>query len=102
MSQYSYLVVNSELVDLTYRTDPPEEFIHPRVRALEGGHFVYCNKERIPLAEFLSRLAIGEEGLRVAGYRNQTGKKVQSTISFSKWDRVHMTPALQNVLEKIR
>lgn len=36
MSQYSYLVVNSELVDLTYRTDPPEEFIHPRVRALEG------------------------------------------------------------------
>lgn len=102
MSQYSFLVIDGELPDLTYRTDSPEEVISPRVVEEAGHYFTYCKKVQVPLADFLRRLAYGEEGLWVAGYRNSKGKKVQSTITFSKRDRVRMTPRLQQVLEEIR
>lgn len=101
MSQYDYLVVKSELPDISYRTEKREEVIYPRVSEQLGVCYVYCNKKTVTLENFLRRLANNEQGLWIAGYRKSSGKPVQSTITFSKKERVEISPRLQQVLSNI-
>jgi hypothetical protein len=98
MSNYSFLVRNRSLPDISYRTDPPEELVHPRIIDRDDGPYVYCQKVHVRLDVFLKRLASGETGLWVAGYR-ANGR--QTTISFSKSDRVQISESLQAELAKL-
>lgn len=102
MSEYNYLVTNDEIQDISYRTEQREETIYPRVVEESGAYYVYCQKEKVTLDRFLHRLANDEDGLWVAGYRKASGKKVQSTITFSKKERVRISPRLQRILDDIK
>ena len=101
MSPYDYLVVESEIPDISYRTEKREEVIYPRVTEQLGVFYVYCNKETVTLEEFIRRLSNNEEGLWIAGYRKASGKPVQSTITFSKKERVKISPRLQKLMSDI-
>lgn len=96
MHDYSYLVHNGALPDISYRTKERSEVIHPRVVEKSGFLCVYASKEHVPLADFLKRLAASEEGLWVAGYRPSNGR--QTTISFNQDERVEISPRLQKLL----
>lgn len=96
MHDYSYLVSDHALPDISYRTKARPEVIHPRVVKKDGGLCVYARKEHVPLADFLKRLAASEEGLWVAGYRPSNGR--QTTISFNQVERVEISPRLQKLL----
>ena len=98
----AYLVTDQELTDISYKSDPPVQTIHPRINKSANGPYVVCKKTPVPLVDFLLRLANSEPALRVAGYRKKGGKKIQTTISFNKKDRVSISPRLQSLLDKIR
>lgn len=98
MTTYGFLVKDGKLEDISYRTKSPEEFIHPRTIIKDGILCVYCQKKHIPLDEFIRRLAANKSDLRVAGYR-ANGK--QSSITFSKRERVQISPRLSKLLKEI-
>lgn len=100
MSEFDYLISGNKIVDITYQSDPPIETIHPRITFEDGIALVYCNKKHIPVSRFLQRLAQGELGMHVAGYRPASG--TQTTISFNKKSQVTISARLQKVLEQIR
>lgn len=99
MSRFDHLMQMGMLPDISYRTDPPEEVVHPRVMSSDTGYTVYLNKEHQPLEVCFRRLATGEAGLRVAAYRNN-GR--QTTISFNKHERVTLSPRLLQILAELR
>ncbi len=106
MSQLNDLIRDGQLPDITYRTNKPEELVHPRVVTREGVPTVYLHGERrkphngfIPVEEFLQRLADREHGLAVTGYR---ANGHQTTISFNKADRVAFSPRLDKYLSRLR
>lgn len=105
MSGITDFICDGRLPDIEYRTDAPEEVVCPRVTSRDGVPMVYIHKERdadhkgfIPVAEFLRRLARNEPGLAATGYR-ANGR--QTTISFSKADRVTLSPRLQAHLSSL-
>lgn len=100
MSDFDYLISGNKITDIAYQSDPPVETIHPRITFEDGVACVYCNKKHISIARFLQRLAHGEAGMHVAGYRPSSGK--QTTISFNKKSQVTISARLQKVLEQIR
>lgn len=100
MSRFNFLIVNKTIPDISYRTNPPEETIHPRVIEREDGFYVYCQKVHVPLSAFILRLAAGESGMWVAGYRPSNGR--QSTISFDRADRVSISPRLHSILAEVK
>ena len=64
MSQFNDFIRDGQLPDITYRTDHPEEVVHPRVTSHGGVPLVYLHNERgkshkgfIPVTEFMRRLA---------------------------------------------
>lgn len=100
-------ITDDRLPDIAYRTNAPEEIVHPRITTRDGVRGVYLHKERheshggfMPVSEFLNRLAHGEPGLAVTGYR--PSNNVQTTISFGKRDRVTLSPRLEEFLAGIR
>ncbi|WP_374483447.1 DUF3883 domain-containing protein [Zoogloea sp.] len=99
MTTYAFLVKNDTLEDISYRTDYPEEVIHPRTVFKDGILCVYCQKEHVPLDDFIRRLAANESGLWVTGYR-ANGR--QSTITFSKRERLIISSRLRKLLEEIQ
>ena len=99
MSRFNFLVVNKTIPDIAYRTNPPQETIHPRVIERDDGFYVYCQKTHVLLSDFILRLAAGESGMRVAGYRPSNGR--QSTISFERRDRVSISPRLQALMDDV-
>lgn len=100
MSEFDYLISGNKITDIAYQADPPVETIHPRITFTDGVAYVYCNKKNTPVDRFLQRLAHGEVGMHVAGYRPSNGK--QTTISFNKKSRVRISARLQKVLEQFR
>ncbi len=99
MSSSLDFVSNGMISAISYRTNSPEEIVHPRVTTREGVQVVYIHKERdqpnrgfVPVVQFFQRLAHRETGLMATGYR-ANGR--QTTISFNKWERVGISPALQ-------
>jgi len=109
MKDFSVLVeINGKrhfMPDISYRTEPPEEIIHPRIRYVGGIPYVYCRimGGRVSLENFLNRLARNEneDGLRVGAYRSK-GNGDNSSITFSKSDRVTISPRLKTILEDLR
>lgn len=102
MSAYDFLVVDREIKDIAYQTDKPVEIIHPRVVKYDDQYFVYCNKQRMALEEFIHRLARQETGMSLGGYRKGRGKKIHSTITLSKTMRLQIAPRLQEILDALR
>lgn len=95
------------LPDIEYRTEKLEEVVFPRVTTHDGIAVVYLHNERdasnrgfLPVTDFLKRLAHGEPGLAVTGYR--PSNNVQTTITFGKRDRVTLSPRLEEFLAGIR
>jgi hypothetical protein len=94
------LVVNKQLIAISYTTNPPLEVVHPWVEEKDGQQVVYCMKKHTTLGAFLKRLANGEEGLWVRGRRISNGRT--TSISFSKKERVKMSPELSRLLSELR
>ena len=106
MNDPNDFIRGGQIADITYRTNAPEEFVHPRVTTRDETPMVYLHGERkrphkgfVPVAEFLDRLAHGDDGLAVTGYR-ANGR--QTTISFNKLDRVELSPRLKAHLSELR
>jgi len=106
MSQFNNFIRDGQLPDISYRTDLPEEVIHPRVISHGDVPLVYLHNERgrphkgfIPIAEFLLRLARREPDLAATGYR-ANGR--QTTITFNKSERVSLSPRLEAFLSALR
>lgn len=102
MRRAADFVHDGRIPDIQYRTNAPEETISPRVVERGGVPVVYIHKERdkqghVPVSEFLDRLARQEPGLSTTGYR-ANGR--QTTISFSKSDRVSLSDELQRFLRR--
>ncbi|MBS7455711.1 hypothetical protein [Coralloluteibacterium stylophorae] len=105
MTRAEDFIDDSGLPDITYRTDAPEEVVHPRVTRRDGVAMVYLHNERytphggfVPVATFLQRLARREPNLAATAYR-ANGR--QTTISFNKADRVTLSPRLQAWLSSL-
>lgn len=105
MSRTAEFIRDGRMPDIEYRTDAPEEVVCPRVSSRDGVPVVYIHKERdaehkgfIPVTEFLRRLARNEPGLAATGYR-ANGR--QTTISFSKVERVTLSPRLRAHLSSL-
>lgn len=98
MSRFDDLVINRRLPDISYRANPPEEIVHPRVKVTPDGCTVYVNKQHISIEAMLHRLAKREDGLSIAAYRS-TNK--QTTISFNKHERVSLSSRLQQQLAEL-
>ncbi len=98
MGRFDSWIVSNRLPDISYRTNPPEEIVHPRMKITPEGSSVYVNKRHIPIEAFFLRLAKREEGLRIAAYRASGS---QTTISFNKHERVTLSPRLQQVLAEL-
>lgn len=94
------LVVNKQLVAISYTTDPPQEVVHPWVGEKDGHQVVYCMKKHITLEAFLKRLSTGEAGLSVRGKR--PSNRQTTSISFSQTERVKMSPELSRLLLELR
>lgn len=98
-------IVDARLPDIAYRTEAPEEVVHPRVTTHDGVPVVYLHNERsedhqgfVPVTVFLRRLAKREPGLAATGYR-ANGR--QTTISFNKGDHVTLSPSLEMYLSSL-
>lgn len=107
MNRADDIICDDRLPDIAYRTDVPEEVVHPRVTWCDGVPMVYLHNEReevhkgfVPVAEFLRRLARREPNLAATGYRPSNGR--QTTISFNKTDRVTLSPRLEAYLSSLR
>jgi hypothetical protein len=105
MSQFNDFIRDGQLPDITYRTDHPEEVVHPRVTSHGGVPLVYLHNERgkshkgfIPVTEFMRRLARREPDLAATGYR-ANGR--QTTITFNKSERVSMSSRLEAFLSDL-
>lgn len=106
MTRADDFVSGDRLPDIAYRTDAPEEIVHPRVTTRDGVSVVYSHNERdaahkgfVPVAEFLRRLAARAPNLAATGYRPSNGR--QTTISFNKADRVTLSPRLEAHLSSL-
>lgn len=106
MTEIADFILDDRLPDIRYRTEAPEENVHPRVTTREGSLVVYLHNERkeahkgfVPVGEFLRRLANREHGLAATGYRSN-GR--QTTISFNRSDRVTLSPRLEAHLSSLR
>lgn len=93
------LIIDGAVPDISYRTEPPEETVHPRIVVKPHGPCVYMHSERngdhrgfVTLDEFLDRLASGQCNLAVTAYR-RTDR--QTTISFNRADRVTLSERLE-------
>jgi hypothetical protein len=100
MTDFSFLIRDNHLPDISYRTDPPEEVVHPRIVYRDNVPYVYCQKQHITLESFIQLLAKNKEGLWVAGYRPSNGK--QTTITFSKKSQLTLSPRIKELLENLR
>jgi hypothetical protein len=107
MSHADDFIHDGRLADIAYRTDAPEEVVHPRVTTRDGVPVVYLHNERdethkgfVPVTEFLHRLARREPNLAATGYRPSNNR--QTTISFNKADRVTLSPRLEAHLSSLR
>jgi Domain of unknown function (DUF3883) len=99
MKDFSDLIKNNKLFDISYKTIDPEEVIHPRIVIRENQPCVYNKKDKhIPIEKFLHLLAENKIGY-VTGYRSNNR---QSTITFSNLDRVTISPRLQEILKSLR
>jgi len=102
MNRLEDFIINDQMPDIAYRTNQPEEVVHPRVNWRDGVPMIYqhnlrfeSHKGHVPVVEFLEKLAQREPGLAATGYR-ANGK--QTTISFNKSDRVTLSPRMQAYL----
>lgn len=98
--QYSDLIVDQHLPDISYLTAKQPEIIHPRVTFKGDVPYVYCQKKSVTLETFLRRFASGEEGLWLAGYRASNGR--QSTITFSETHRLTLGRKFLRTVESLR
>jgi len=96
---YSELIQSAKLVHISYRTQTPVESVHPRVTYHGEMPFVYCNKESIPLADFMSRYARGEPNLRLGAYR-ANGR--QTSVSLTRREHVTLGAPFIHAIEEIR
>jgi len=72
MNHLNDFIRDGQLPDIAYRTDAPEDVVHPLAIWREGVPLVYLHDERsrshkgfIPVAEFLQHLAGRELGIEL-------------------------------------
>ncbi|MEG1564700.1 MAG: DUF3883 domain-containing protein [Bacteroides sp.] len=98
MRKYTDLVVGNKFPHILYRTDPPEEYVSPRITIKGGVPHVYANKKHMPLELFLQRLASDETNFRVSAYRSSGAT---TTVSFQDADRLSYSAELRSVLRTL-
>lgn len=102
MNRWTPFIRGTELVAITYRTDAPEEDVHPWVTwASELDDYrIQVLKKPMRLTEFLLRLANQEAGLRVRSRRHSNNRT--TSIAFNKSDRVMIDKALLDEIARCR
>lgn len=104
MDDLEQFIDGNHLRGVSYRTDKPQEIVHPRIVRRDGVTLIYLHNLRhlshgghVPVTVFLEELARGVPGLTATGYR---ANKKHTTLTFDKKDRVKLSPALQAYLSR--
>lgn len=96
-------IKNDQLVAISYLTVKEPEVVHPRIKRLDGQLYVYGRTSQdkklrdIAIGEFLRLMAMNASGLAIGGNRGG-GAGRQTSISFSKLDRITIDPSFRQLV----